>query len=106
MIIYPRYWFSAGFTPLPNLMIIRKDCQHSVPLHKHEETHQEQMRRDGVLKFWFRYLFSKKHRLNYEVEAYKVQISHGASLDGCAKNLSIMYYLGISFETAKNLLSD
>jgi len=104
MILYPRYWFSAGFTPLPNLMIIRKDSQHSVPLHKHEETHQEQMRRDGVIKFWFRYLFSKKHRLNYEVEAYRAQIAAGASLDSCAAYLAGMYYLGIDFEQARCLL--
>jgi len=105
MILYPKYLFAAGFTPLPNLMFIKAQFKNSVALHKHEETHQMQMRRDGLLKFWFRYLFSKKYRLNYEVEAYRVQISHGASLDGCAKHLAEMYFLGIDIDQAKKLLA-
>jgi hypothetical protein len=106
MIFYPRYFPVAGFTPLPNLMFIRNDCRDNLALIKHEETHQTQQRADGVLTFWFRYLFSKKHRQAYEVEAYKCQIFHGASLKICAIFLSSMYYLDITFEEAEKLLTE
>ena len=104
MILYPKYFPVAGFTPLPNLMLIRKDCRDNKPLHIHEEVHQRQMVEDGVLKFWFKYLFCPNCRLKYEVEAYRAQIAAGASLDSCAAHLSGMYYLGIDFEQARCLL--
>lgn len=63
------------------------------------------MRRDGVIKFWFRYLFSRKWRMRYEIEAYKAQIKAGASIDGCAEHLANMYYLGITVDQAKELLA-
>ena len=104
MVFYPKYLFAAGFTPFPWLMFIRADSKGSVSLHKHEETHQQQMRDDGILLFWFRYLFSKQWRLQYEVEAYKVQIAAGAPLEGCADYLSRMYYLDITIDQARKLL--
>jgi hypothetical protein len=104
MIFYPRYLFAAGFTPLPWLMFIRKDCKGDEPLHQHEKVHQRQMREDGTIVFWVKYLFSRKCRMKYEIEAYKCQIANGASLDGCARNLASMYYLGITFGQAKELL--
>lgn len=104
MIFYPRWLFAAGFTPLPWLMFIRHDCRDNKPLHLHEAIHQRQMREDWTLVFWMRYLFSRKWRQRYEVEAYKAQIAAGASLDGCAFNLSQMYYLNITLEEAKSLL--
>jgi hypothetical protein len=106
VILYPRWFPVAGFTPLPNLMFIRSDCRDNLALIKHEETHQTQQRADGVLTFWFRYLFSKKHRQAYEVEAYKCQIFHGASLKICAIFLSSMYYLDITVEEAEKLLNE
>ena len=48
--------------------------------------------------------FFKKHRQAYEVEAYKVQIAAGASLEICANHLVNMYYLGITIEEARELL--
>ena len=104
MILYPKYFPVAGFTPLPWLMFIRESSSESLPLHKHEETHQQQMRDDGILLFWFRYLFLKQWRLQYEVEAYKVQIAAGAPLEGCADYLSRMYYLSITIDQARKLL--
>jgi hypothetical protein len=104
MIFYPRYFPVAGFTPLPWLMFIRADAKGNKALLAHELTHQRQMREDGILLFWIRYLFIKKWRKAYEVEAYKVQIKNGASLSGCAQLLSSMYYLNITYEEAKKLL--
>ena len=106
MILYPKYLFAAGFTPLPNLMFIKAQFKHSVALHKHEETHQMQMRRDGLLKFWARYLFCPSCRLAYEVEAYKVSIEHGTPIDVCAIYLAGMYYFDMSFDEAKQLLKE
>jgi hypothetical protein len=104
MIFYPRWLFAAGFTPLPWLMLIRKDCRDNKPLHLHEKVHQRQMREDCTIVFWMRYLFRRKWRMKYEVEAYRTQIANGASLDGCAHHLAEMYFLGITVEQAKALL--
>tara|TARA_R110002126_G_scaffold141146_7_gene286064 strand:+ start:2065 stop:2385 length:321 start_codon:yes stop_codon:yes gene_type:complete len=105
MVLYPKYLFGiAGFTPLPNLMFIRYDCRNSEPLHIHEGVHQQQMRDDWTVVFWFRYLSSKKWRQHYEVEAYKAQVAAGENRDACALYLSGLYYLDLSFEQAVELL--
>jgi hypothetical protein len=85
-------------------MFIKAQFKHSIALHKHEETHQMQMRRDGLLKFWARYLFCPSCRLAYEVEAYKVSIEYGTPLNVCAIYLSSMYYLNLTVEQAEELL--
>jgi len=105
MIFYPRWFPVAGFTPLSWLMFIRRNCRDDKPLHLHEQVHQRQMREDWTLVFWMRYLFSRKWRQKYEVEAYKAQIKAGASIDGCAEHLANMYYLGITVDQAKELLA-
>ena len=74
------------------------------PLLLHEQCHQEQMRRDGWLKFWSMYLLNPEKSLEYELEAYAVQIRNGAVLDICAKNIAVMYCLNISKEEAKERL--
>ena len=106
MIFYPKHLFAAGFTPLPWLMFIREDCADNAPLHIHEGIHQRQMREDWTVVFWCRYLLSRRWRQRYEVEAYKAQIQAGASLEGCAEWLSSMYYLGITYEQARQLLKN
>jgi hypothetical protein len=104
MILYPRYLPVAGFTIAPNLIFIRAEYRDSEQLLAHEQTHATQMREDGLLTFWFRYLFLPKWRQAYEVQAYRTQIAHGGSLDGCASHLAGMYYLGLTFDQAKALL--
>lgn len=105
MIFYPRHFPVAGFTPFPWLMFIKKKYKDDISLLKHEQTHQQQMREDWTIVFWMRYLFSRNWRMHYEVEAYKVQMANGASLNSCAYNLSKLYFLSITFEQAKELLS-
>ena len=85
-------------------MFIKHQYKDSVALHKHEETHQKQMRDNGVFKFWFTYIFHPCCRLAYEVEAYKVSIEHGTPIDVCAVHLAGMYYLDINFDQARELL--
>lgn len=63
------FWGSA---PLPNLMILANSQKDNKALIAHEQCHQGQQRRDGVLKFWSNYIFNKEMKLKYEVEAYKV----------------------------------
>jgi heme/copper-type cytochrome/quinol oxidase subunit 3 len=61
-----------GFTTSPWMILIASSQKDNAALIAHERSHQMQQRRDGLLTFWFGYLFNKTKRLNYEVEAYKV----------------------------------
>lgn len=63
------FWGSA---PFPWLLILSYEHRNNTALIAHEQCHQEQQRRDGVLTFWWRYLTSPAHRLAYELEAYRV----------------------------------
>lgn len=62
----------GGSAPFPFLMILAQSHKDNKALIAHEECHQQQQRRDGLLAFWWKYLTSKPARLAYEVEAYKV----------------------------------
>ncbi len=53
------------------------------------------MRRDGLLRFWWRYATSRRHRLAYEVEAYRVSMAHGFPLARAARTLATGYAQGI-----------
>lgn len=44
-------------------------------------------------------------RLRAEVRAYRVQIANGASLEGCARNLALMYGLRLDLAKARELLA-
>lgn len=94
----------AGITLTPWLILIHSSRRDDKALFMHEQKHVQQMKAYGWLYFVWRYLTSKRFRLDMEVEAYKVSIENGRSIDGCAQALSTMYRLGISFEDARNLL--
>jgi hypothetical protein len=86
------------------IIFIKPNKAHVKNLIEHEKTHVRQFLKNpfmGVL-----YFVSKKHRLKYEVEAYRVGIQYGASAHKCAKSLSTKYNLGISFTTAYRLLTE
>lgn len=103
--IYPTrllFWTDA-LTVNTNLILIRPEFIKNKPLIAHEMVHQRQMLHLGVWTFWFRYLTSKDFRLNVELEAYRVQVKEGASLDRAAQNLT-KYWLSITNTEAKNLL--
>jgi len=61
-----------GFTTSPWLVLIASSQKDNAALIAHERCHQMQMRRDGLLTFWWGYLTSKHARLAYEIEAYRV----------------------------------
>ena len=107
MIITTRLlFFAAGLTVSQRLIVIHPKHRDDKPLLAHERCHQQQMARVGTLRFWWRYLTSKAFRQASEVEAYKVQIAHGASPAACARHLANLYRLGLSENAAAALLSD
>ena len=107
MILHTRLLgFSSGLTVSQRLIVIHPKYRDDKPLLAHERTHQAQMARVGTLTFWWRYLSDKAFRQQAEVEAYKVQISHGAKRSNCASYLASNYWLYIDYSTAYALLKD
>lgn len=98
-------WFGAqALTVSPSLVLVLPERINDRALIAHEETHADQMADVGWLTFWWQYLTSRRFRQMAEVEAYQVQMLHGASPHACARNLATMYRLGISEERALQLL--
>lgn len=107
MVIYSRLlFFAAGLTVSQRLIVIHPDHRDDKPLLAHERTHQQQMKRVGTLTFWWRYLSDKAFRQASEVEAYQVQISHGAKRAICAMHLATGYWLNLDYGQAYQLLKD
>ena len=96
------FWTDA-LTINQSLILIRPEHAEDSRLIAHELTHQSQMRKSNALVFWVKYLCSRKFRLASEVEAYKVQILHGAPIITCASHLT-RYWLGITQAQALELL--
>ncbi|SCU92159.1 conserved hypothetical protein [Cupriavidus necator] len=92
-----------GFTPGP-LILLRPGA--SQALIEHEKVHVRQFWRSwglmGVL-----YLASRRWRLRYEVEAYRVQLRHSppGAAHGLARVLACKYRLKISEAEAYRLLT-
>lgn len=96
------FW-SDALTVNQSLILIRPEHSEDSRLIAHESTHQNQMRKSNAFVFWIKYLCSRKFRLAAEVEAYKVQILHGAPIITCASHLT-RYGLGITQAQAMELL--
>lgn len=62
------------------------------------------MRNAGWGRFVWRYVFSRRWRTLYEVEAYRISIGHGMHIDRAAYFLSTKYWLRVSPQQAKVLL--
>ena len=99
-------FFSGGLTANQRLIVIHPKYRDDKPLLAHERTHQAQMARVGTVRWWWRYLTDKAFRQQAEVEAYQVQISHGARRSNCASYLANNYWLYIDYATAYALLKD
>ncbi|MGE3348188.1 MAG: hypothetical protein AB7I35_12220 [Ramlibacter sp.] len=100
---YTRLLFWAdGFTLCQGLILLHPRVRNDAALLEHEKAHVAQMRRDGTLCFWWRYLTSAKARLDYEAQAYSVQLRYApGSLQTFAAYLSNNYALGISQDQAR-----
>lgn len=104
-VFYVKHLFADGFAPL-FCIVIKEKYRNDVGLLQHEITHIEQQTRDGKLRWVWRYITSKVWRLAYEVEAYKVSIAHGMSIEKAAMYLARDYRLGITEAEAKVLLTN
>ena len=62
-------WGGAAWTP--SIIVIDKNNKNKEALIAHERVHQEQQRKYGWFKFYFKYLTNKQFRFEMEVEAYK-----------------------------------
>jgi hypothetical protein len=99
-------FFAAGLTVCQRLVLVHPAARHDAGLLAHEMVHVEQMRRDGTLRFLWRYLTSRRHRLGYEVEAYWVSVRHAPhGLERFARALAHGYWLGIRVQDALALLA-
>jgi hypothetical protein len=96
------YW---GIAPLPWLIILSSAHRNHAALIAHEQCHQSQQRRDGTLRFWWRYLTSREWRQTYEVEAYKAWLNvNPANIYSVARMLATRYKLNLTLAQAVQLL--
>jgi hypothetical protein len=96
------YWGSA-LTPW--LMILSSDHKNNAALIAHEQCHQMQQRRDGLLTFWWRYFTSREWKLAYEVEAYQRWVEVKPEDENlCARWLAFSYGFDITVDEAYALL--
>lgn len=73
----------------------------------HEAVHVEQQRRDGWVRWLWRYVVSPRWRVRYEAEAYAVQLRDGHSLEVMARRLAgAMYLWPCSVEEARAALEE
>jgi hypothetical protein len=81
------FW-AEGWTPSPRHIFI---SHRAVPTHallQHELVHAAQMQAHGWLSWAARYIFCRKWRLAYELEAYITSMEHGADPAACARYLA------------------
>jgi len=103
---------NAGATTFGPLVFIRPSKtfptiskERAEGLREHELVHVKQFYRtcgfNGIL-----YLFSKKWRMKYEIEAYREQLKYvPESLDTFATYLVVRYRLNVTFDEMRTLLS-
>jgi hypothetical protein len=106
----PR-WFGADAIALTaQLILLHPSRAGDQALIAHEREHCAQIEREGCLLFWLMYLTSREQRLDYEVDAYRVQIAaypqaeRPARLEAAAGRLARSYWLRITIDEARELL--
>lgn len=111
MLYWPFYtdWFIPsrfGGVIYGPIILIRPKYRTDIGLFEHEKTHVRQWYRGWGIGYWLAYHFSKKRRLQYEVEGYRVQLKYNPDrVQTFALYLSTKYNLGISVEDAMELLA-
>lgn len=96
---------NQGVAVSASLIIVLKGYDLLPGLIRHERRHQEQMRRDGLFTFWGRYLFSRKWRREYEIDAFREWVrEYPKDLDRAAGMLSRGYDFGLSISQAREIL--
>lgn len=107
-IIYTRLLtWAAGMALTPDLILIHPRARGDAGLIAHEQKHCEQQRRDGALRWWWRYLTDHDFRLAAEVEAYRISYQHRPGrLNSFAIQLATCYRLDVTAEEAMRLIVD
>ena len=86
-------------------IVIDRDTWHKGPLIAHERCHQQQMARDGTLRFYWRYFTNTEARQDYEIEAYRVWVQvEPNDMWRCVRALTGSYGLDITDQEAMELL--
>ena len=99
----PDWWPAGGHAVA--CRILAKRGASSVVL-DHEAVHVAQQRRDGWVRWLWRYVVSRGWRARYEAEAYAVQVRAGHSLDVMARRLAgPMYLWPCSVDEARRLIA-
>jgi len=95
-----------GIAVCPWLMLVAIEYRHHAGLLAHERWHQGQQRKDGVLRYWWRYHTSKQARQDYEVAAYRewVQVAP-KDLHRCVWYLTKSYEFDLTDAEATALLT-
>lgn len=105
MIFYPPL-LKRGITLTPWLILIPRWAKGNRAYLAHELIHVDRQRWEGALTFWYWYLADKRHRKDYEVEAFRAQVRAGSSAAQCAQDLATGYDLGITYSDALDLLKE
>ena len=86
-------------------IVIDRNSWHKGPLIAHERCHQQQMARDGTLRFYWRYFINTEARQDYEIEAYRVWVQvEPNDMWRCVRALTGSYGLDITDQEAMELL--
>lgn len=65
----------GGAAWIPGIILIGKSNKGNAALIAHERCHHDQQRRDGYLRWCWRYVTDRRARLDYEIEAYRVWLA-------------------------------
>lgn len=107
MIFYTNWFIPRGFaaaTWCSPFIFIRPSKRDDIGLLMHEKVHVEQFWRNPLMGLW--YVFSKKARFAYEVEAYRMQMRmNPENVALYANMLSTKYRLNVTFTEALNALT-
>ena len=97
----PARFAAATYGPF---IFVKPAYKDDVGLKNHEMTHVKQFWHNPLFGLW--YMFSKKSRMEYEAEAYKVQLKFYPDdrLDVFAGLLAKNYNLGITVDQAKDAI--
>lgn len=94
-----RFTKSLAFAFYPTIYV-REGYENEQWLIEHELHHLRRQKKMGKYKWLYKWLTSKKFRLQEEVAAYKISVAFGYSITRAAKHLVTHYYLDITYQEA------
>jgi muconolactone delta-isomerase len=85
-------------------VLVRRDAPERERLIAHEQVHIAQQRRDGLLRFLWRYLARGQWRARYEAEAYAEDVRRGRPLEQCVQAIYRRYRTGLTEREIERLI--